>query len=415
MLSKRNNGNIVKATILTVLCLTLGACSKGETVEQEVVQAYPTNIALSDIQQSAANVAVQYANYMRNGYYDAAFDLVYLTAETYYTKDDMVAVDTVAGIGSKYILTDVSATDTAAILTYREKVGEAFTKEKKNAHSEYLGEICTTEKKVVVPIEVVDGTYYIGVSEDFMSQEQIALKVPDGCDVWFGDTLLNPDNRDDNGYYILSNFIAGDFKNVRLTSAIEDRELLLVLNDDADLGEKYANIIVVNADAKAYDGLRSYTYEWQVSRETVNSAVNYSKEVLQILFDDIINGTEYVNSMTAREIAITGNAEQIKPDYLKMLNYYVDTNTKAFSDLTCVDVSIPDEDTMRRRNYVNKLIDRNTMQLRIDVDYSYLSTSLLTNTTTPKTGTVSGYIYLSKENGKWKLSEIDSSLLKNVR
>lgn len=405
--------------VIGMLCsilLLLTGCKQDKTaVTESIVQAYDTHIALDAVHKSATNVAVQYANYMRNGYYDAAYDLVFVSDGVFYTKEDMQQVDMLSELTNKYILTDVTASSSSVILTYREKIGEAYTPVKKETPATYIGEVCTTEKKIVVPVVEYNGAYYVDVNSDYMSTEQIALKVPDNCSVWFGDVLLDSTKRDDNGYYILSEYLATGYKTVQLSSAVEDRKLLLILDEEeTEIPVDQASITVYNEET-LYNGLRTFVYDWEVSRNTQEDALNFVKPTVQTLFDDVMNATDFYDSVTYAQLANCGNAESVKPEYMKLVTYYADTKSREYKDLVCVDVQFTPDDIMQRKGYKNVMLDNNIMQLHVELDYSYLITSSLTDVTTPHTGTVSGYIYLTKENGSWKLCNIEDRLLKNIR
>lgn len=397
--------------------MMLCACKK--EVEESILQAYDTHIALTDINTSAENVAVQFANYMRNAHYKAAYDLIVIPDGVFYTEEDMKNTQALEfeKLSSKDILTDVTASNNNAILTYSTKIGEAYTRVKRKTDvADYIGEVCTSSKKIVLPINKTEKGYYVGVNEDYITKEQIALKVPDGCDVYFGDTLLDKRTRDDDGYYILSEFLATDTKTVILKSAVESRKLLLILKEPDEMPAIETDTIIVKAEKDTHNGLTSYVYNWEVSRETVNSSINYVTEVMDVLFQDIMNCTDFYESEVYQMLDTSvGNGEQIKPEYLKLTNYFVNTNTKTYSALTCVDVSAVDADTLRRKQQSNVMLNNDLMQVYVNIDYSYLSNSTITGVTSPHTGTVTGYICLTKRDGVWKLCSIDEKILKNIR
>lgn len=410
------NSKIKILSIVSLTMLMLSGCVKKDVVPQQVVSRYNIEIPLSEVQMSAENVAVQYVNYIVSGYEDAAYDLVQIPDSVYYTKENMLSAEKeVKALSSNYILYKVRKVGDNVILTYGLKKGEAYTKATKTQASEYIGEIVTQTKEITIPVvDIGNGRYGINVHMEYMTTEQIALKVPDNVDVWFEGVLLDKHSRDDDGCYILTNFIATDYAKIKLQSAIEERDVYLVLNDAAQELNAAENVLLY-PNAELYNGVRRWDYKWTAQRETIENAVQNIKILMQNLLTASENQTDFYDKTVQDLFKDSSTAENIKTEYIKLSNAYMDTKTKEFKDLTCVDIRLIDKETMAKKQLTNEITANDILQVYVELEYSYVTYSKTTDITTPHTGTTRGYVYLTRENNEWFIIDIDSSLLKAIR
>lgn len=411
-------------TLTALLCaatMSLTACgNKQQEVEETVVQAYDFGIPLTEVHESAVNVATQYAGYLREGYYDAAYALVELPANTYYTKADMQSVESdLINMSADYILVSAAKSGTNVKLTYGRKVGEAYSHAKKDTPAEYLGEIIKETKVITVPtVQTANGGFAVDVRESSFTDEQIALHVPDGVSVWFGGVLLDPVQRDDDGCYILSDFIASGVAHVTLKSAIETRDIVLILDESSAEAEELsaANNTLVYPDEERYNGIRRWNYNWTATRETQTSAVQYAKQVLQELYSAAENQADFYDTQVKNLFIDSAAAENVKAMYMQLCNAFTDSKSKDYKELTCVDVHLADDEYMQKRGYTNEIIDGDILRIYVETEYSYVTYSVTADSNTPHTGTSKGYIYMTKNvDGVWRLCNLDTSVLKTVR
>ena len=417
---KRKHKNAVVCTILCVCCLCTACGKKAQEKPIEVVQAYDYGIALPEVHKSAENVAVQYANYLREGWYDAAFSLISLPDNAYYTKEDMLSVESsLTDLRENYILYSVKQSGNTVKLTYGNKIGEAYSKVKRNTPAEYLGEAIQGTLTVDVPVvQLSDGAYAVDVREAYFTDEQIALHVPDGVSVWFGGTLLDATQRDSDGCYILSDFIASGVTHVKLTSAVEENEIVLVLDADSDEVKEMSAVDneLVYPEAELYKGIRRWNYKWIAGRETQASALEYTKAVLQNLYTAAETQTDFYDSTVSSQFIDAATAESVKAPYMQLSNAFVDTKTKDYRDLTCISVNLAPDDFMQKKGYTNEIINGGILRLYVETEYSYVTYSVTADSTTPHTGTSKGYVYLTRNtDGEWRLAGFDTSVLKTVR
>lgn len=410
--------------LLALLCtatMTLSACgSKTQEVEETVVQAYDFGIPLSAVHETGVNVATQYAGYLRAGYYDAAYALIEVPANTYYTKTDMLSVETdLLNLTDDYILVSAVKSGNNVKLTYGRKIGEAFSKAKKETPAEYIGEVIKETKVINIPtVQTVNGGFAIDVRESSFTEEQIALHVPDGVTVWFGGVLLDPVQRDDGGCYILSDFIDVGIAHVKLVSDVEARDIVLVLDVESNDAESLsaADNVLVYPDAEMYNGIRRWTYNWVATRETQTAAVQYIKRVLQELYSLAENQVDFYDASVQNLFIDTETAENVKAMYMQLCNAFIDTKSKDYKELTCVDVSLADDTFMQKKGYSNEVVDGNLLRVYVNTEYSYVTYSMTADANTPHTGTSKGYVYITKNtDGEWRLCNLDNSVLKTVR
>lgn len=402
-MSKRFIALLCGALIATA---TLSGC--GDKVETYVMQPYAVGVSYSDTFTSPESCAVQFQNYIRAGYWNLAFSLIDMPDDVLLSPEGFnTAEKEISQLPSNWILYNVTKTNTGVKLTYGEKISEAFSKGK---DSQYLGDVIDAVVDINIPISTKDsGGYAIGVKDSWVSQDVIALKVPDHCDVRIGGKLLDDASRDDAGYYIITHFVNGDTLSVELGSAVETKTVVLNRKEVAE-GDA-VDYTLVNS-AGSHMGYTAYVIDWDTSRTTNEEAIEYASEAIQRVFTAICSQEEFYSASFLNIMGTNANLEAMKPYYVKAQSSYNNTKRRMYRDLTVVDVKSWDEDTMRRKGVSWRMLDRDTMSIWIDLDYSYVIDAIDTDETKVRTGTASGEVQLTKENGEWKLLAISDKILK---
>lgn len=400
--------------LLSLLLLT--GCQKDkDEIEPQVVQPVNYSIPYSDTFSSASNVAIQYSNYIRAGYYDYAYDLINVPDDVLFDRGDLRTVEqSVSSVPTSWILYDVQPKTTYVQLFYGNKIGEAYDKK-----DNWLGDIVKETKSVAVPLGTSGSKQYmIGVDESYLSDEIVAVKLPDFVDVWVGDMLLSDKARDDNGYYLISNFVAGDTLTLRVNSDIESREIVLNLSGSADSKEDTTDgytAYLTKAPTGAYAGGKEYNIRWETSRPTNDSAMEYlNNEGLQAIFTSICNQEEFYSGSYLMVMSENANIEALKPMYNKLADNFKATKTRTYTDLTMISAEAYTEDIMKRRGLAFEVIDRHSMRAWVTIKYSYVVTLKETGEQTVKSGTTEGEVGLSKDNGEWKMLYVSDKLLKGM-
>lgn len=394
--------------------MLLSGCNKDE-IEKTVMTPYDISVPYADTFSSAENVAVQFQNYVRLGYWNLAYSLVdmpddvLLSAEGFNTAENELST-----LDSTMQLYAVTASSNTATLIYYNKVGEAFSKGK---DSTYMGDIVEDLPIAIkVPISNTGNGYKIGVKDAWVSQDIIALKVPEACSVRIGGKLLDDATRDDDGYYTITHFINGDTLSVDLNSAVEEKTIVLNRkaasdsgkNDDTG-GAEPSNIVNVSGN---HNGYPAYVYEWRTSRITNDEALAYAKEATQMVFTSICMQEDFYSGDFLSVMATDANLEAMKPTYIKAQNTYANTARRIYRDLTVIDITPWDETTQNRKGVYWGMRDRNVMSIYVDVSFSYVAELREDGSETVRTGASSGEITLTKENGEWKLLGISDKILK---
>lgn len=394
--------------------MLLSGCNKDE-IEKTVMTPYDISVPYADTFSSAENVAVQFQNYVRLGYWNLAYSLVdmpddvLLSAEGFNTAENELST-----LDSTMQLYAVTASSNTATLIYYNKVGEAFSKGK---DSTYMGDIVEDLPIAIkVPISNTGNGYKIGVKDAWVSQDIIALKVPEACSVRIGGKLLDDAARDDDGYYTITHFINGDTLSVDLNSAVEEKTIVLNRkaasdsgkNDDTG-GDEPSNIVNVSGN---HNGYPAYVYEWRTSRITNDEALAYAKEATQMVFTSICMQEDFYSGDFLSVMATDANLEAMKPTYIKAQNTYANTARRIYRDLTVIDITPWDETTQNRKGVYWGMRDRNVMSIYVDVSFSYVAELREDGSETVRTGASSGEITLTKENGEWKLLGISDKILK---
>ena len=400
----------------------LGGCgSSAEEDEVEPVVVDPVNLSIpyNNTFTSAENVGIQFSNFIRNGRYDYAFDLMDVPQGVLFNRQDLENVEQqISELPENYILAKVSSSDTSVTLTYGEKIGEAFSKAKKDTPSEYLGEVITYTYKVKLPISH-DGQYanMIGVPSDYLTDDSIYFHAPDFVEVWIGGKQLDDTSRDDNGYYCISDFANGDTLYVKLVSDVESRELNLnikadlvdekhpIPDEERDFSTEYPNVM--------YNGEKAWYYTWDTSRITNNEAMEWVPTGVQAVFDSIINNEEFYNASFHKIMSKDANFEALKPNYVRIQNNFQPTKSKSYSDLNVISIDAWDEQTLKRKGISFQMLDKHTMSLWVTLKYSYVVTDINGNRSV-KTNTVEGEIDVSKDDGEWKLMGISDKIMKGL-
>lgn len=409
----------MRKLVAALCCIGLSAtlltgCNKDE-IEKTVLTPYDISVPYADTFSSAENVAVQFQNYVRLGYWNLAYSLVdmpddvLLSAEGFNTAENELST-----LDDTMQLYAVSASSSTVTLVYYNKVGEAFSKGK---DSTYVGDIVEDLPIAIkMPISNSGDGYKIGVKDAWVSQDIITLKVPEACSVRIGGKLLDDTARDDDGYYTITHFINGDTLSVDLNSAVEEKTIVLNRksasdseNEDTSDNAEPSNVVNMSGN---HNGYPAYVYEWRTSRTTNDEALEYAKEATQMVFTSICTQEDFYAGSYLSVMAANANLEAMKPTYIKAQSTYANTSRRIYRDLTVIDLVPWDEKTQNRKGVYWGVRDRNTMSIYVDVSFSYVAELREDGSETVRTGSSSGEITLTKENGEWKLLGISDKILK---
>ena len=400
-----------KVLCLLLLCTCLCGCNNtAETVEPQVVTALNVTIPYNNTFDSAENVAIQYSNYIREGHYDYAYDLMHIPNDVYFSKDSLAELEaSVSAVPSNYILYDLYEGNGYVTLMYGEKTGEAFSHETEGNPSTYMGEVVTNLMEAIVPISTEgDKPFMVGVDTAYLSDRTIAVRLPEYCTVSIGGKVLDDTSRDDNGWYKINNFVESPTMTLHVKSAVEEKDIILCIDPEADYAEY--NLLYSNVD---YEGNLGYDCRWETSRLTNEDAVDWLHTGVQAVFDSIINNEDFYTGSYLSVMSENANLEALKPQYTRIAKNYLPTKTKTFKDLTVISVTPWDEETMRKKGYAFEVLSNTTMRVWVDISYSFVIEDV-TGSETVKTGAITGSIDLSKDNGEWKILEFSDKMLKGM-
>lgn len=397
---------IIYAVVLCSLILTLTACGKKEKEENILVQPVNISIPYSETFNSAENVAIQYANYVRSEQWEYAYDLMSVPDNMLFSVNDLKSVETeLLEIPEDWVLFDASN----GKLTYGEKVGEAFEPDTDN----YLGDLISTSYTVNLNIVNDGNSFRVGVNPAFLTSSTIAVKVPDKVQLWVGGKLLDEKARDDKGYYFISDFVNASTLTATIVSDVESKDICLHMTEEetavapistADLVDVYSQTV--------YNGYAAFDYRWYTSRVTNEDALAWMNNNLQAVFTSISKQEDFYTGSFNSVMSKKANLEELKPLYTKATYSYADTKTKNYKDLTVVSVTPWDETSMSRKGIGFEMLNTTTMSTWVTLEYSYTIDNVTTGTTSVKTGTASGQVCLTKDNDEWKLMSIDDKILK---
>lgn len=413
----RYNRKIYALLSILMSATILSACGKSETTAMEPVVMQPVNFSIpyANTFDSAENVAIQYQNYLRNGYWEYAYDLIDVPKEILFNCADLQGIETdISTLPSNWELVKVGSTGSSVNLTYGEKTGEAFSKGSKNEESAYLGDIITNLATITLPLSTSGSKpYMIGVSDKFLSEQSIAVRIPDHADLWIGGKLLDDASRDDNGFYTISDFVGGDLLTIKLGSDIEEKEITLDLTV-----APFQEVDITNFDVMIctgeYHKLPAWDIRWETSRLTNNEALSYIPEAVQVVFDSIINSEEFYSANFNKVMSKDANLEELKAQYVRLCKDFSGSKTRDYENLTVISVEPMSEEDMKRKNLAFEILDKHTMRTWVTIKYNFEVHDKSTGEVTVKTNVIEGYVDLSKDDGQWRLMGISEKMLKNM-
>jgi hypothetical protein len=396
---------------ILVLSCTLSGC--GDEVETYVMEPYDLSVSYSDTFTSAEACAVQFQNYIRAGYWNLAFSLINMSDDVLLSAEGFnTAENEISELPDDWVLYDVSKTSSGVKLTYGEKISEAYSRGKDGT---YIGDVVDYVLSIDIPIvEGASGGYAIGVKDKWVSQDVIALKVPDYCSVRIGGKLLDDTSRDDAGYYLITHFVNGDTLSVELGSAVESKTIVLNRKSSTDNGDTSDDDTTMINSAGQHMGYPAYVVTWETSRITNAEALEFAESAVQKVFTGICNQEDFYTANFINIMGSNANLEAMKPYYIKAQSSYENTARRIYKDLTVVSLTSWDDDTMRRKGVSWCMQDRDTMSIWVDLSYSYVIETIETGEVNVRTGDASGEITLTKENGEWKLLGISDKILKAI-
>lgn len=402
-----------KLIILGILsCAFLCGCQKGDEIPIETVMPFDfINTTLSAEEQ----IAVEYVNSIIDGDYASAFEKVYVPDDCFITVEQFEEVeDKVSELYSNAVILDIDSTSKSVSIEFGNKICEDFGKAKKGEEAPYLGD--SIQGRTTLDFEISNegvNPYMITLDKDFVTSEVYYLSIPDGCDLWLGGKLLNDAERDNDGYYKLTNFVDVEVLNLTADCDVEQGKTI-----NLNLGAEVGEIIVDNASlapTNTHNGCKAWQYVWETDRVTNDEAAAWIKDGFQEIFNSIILREDF-NRNTFEDVVMSekANLEQIKVGYMKCMDTFTPTKSVVYMDLMCVDFIPLTVDERERKQVVFEVIDRNTMTMQGTLKYSYIKYNYASDDSSIRSGEVRGNITLTKDDGEWKFLSFDEKFLRSV-
>ena len=390
----------------------LSGCTDKNETPIETIVPYSLSGAVPNEQEK---IAIQFAQYIMDKNYDAAYDLMYVPADVYLNKDEFKQVEkNISTMGNTYEILTVSSNSTSVTIDFGKKIGEAYGKAKKGEQPPYLGDSIQGHNKVTIPI-TTEGIkpIMVGVDSSYITDEVISVHLPAGVEVWLGNKLLDDSSRDNQGYYNITNFVAGEVLELVANSEVEQGKVIR-LNLQAKVGDEIADNSSM-APTSIHNGHNAYDYVWETDRVTNEEAAGVVKKSFQAIFDSIILREDF-NRATFKSTVMSdkANMEAIKLAYMKCMETLTPTKNTLYTDLICVDFVPYTADECRRRQVVFEMTDTNTMIMYGTMEFTYLRYNRNDDSSSIRSGEISGQVTLTKDDGVWKLVGFDDKMLKNI-
>ena len=403
---------VILSGVLLCGALCLGGCKNSDETPIETIVPYSLSGATPNEQEK---LAIQFAEYIMDKNYSDAYDLMYIPADVYLSKEEFKEVENkISSMGSTYEILTVTSNSTSVTIDYGKKIGESYGKAKKGEQPPYLGDSIQGHNKVTIPI-TTEGTkpIMIGVDNSYITDEVISVHLPAGVEVWLGNKMLDDSSRDNQGYYNITNFVAGEVLELVANSEVEQGKVIR-LNLKASVGETIPDNSSM-APTSVHNGHNAYDYVWQTDRVTNEEAAGVIKKSFQEIFDSIILREDF-NRATFKSTVMSdkANMEAIKLAYMRCMETLTPTKNTLYTDLICVDFVPYTEDECRRRQVVFEMTDTNTMVMYGTMRYTYLRYNRSDDSSSIRSGDIAGQVTLTKDDGVWKLVGFDDKMLKNI-
>lgn len=420
-----------------MLTMSTVGCKEKEVVEEEPYYTVCASEPTGD--GSVQDTVFQYIKYLQEDDVDSAYAMIVAESDLF-TQGMFLQTgiqEEIKSVAEKTLyLADFGSS--SVTLMYGYKSGEAMTEPtkkelKQGVQPAYLGDYVTDT--TVITIEYVqneDGTYAISLPQSKFSDKTIALKVAKGVRVYVGDVLLDNRMRDDYDFYLISGFLAMDTLKVRLETDVEVKDITLDLrsqpepisytDSNGEIQYDYSNQITKENETTHPEGYEAYDYSiWNCFRQTEEDACEWLKKGLQVAYTSYQKQQKDIySSDLAQLISSHANIETIKPNYAKFIDNYQTARNRRYADCTIIDVKPVEEDIMTRREQFNRMIDGSTMQIYVDVAFSYFVEIVDTETgvVTDKrihSGTIENIaIDLTQDDGKWRFVNIPKKFFSDL-
>lgn len=404
------NVNIVLAGVL-VCALALCGCNKDEVPIEVIMPVDIENTAF----EPAEKVAVNYAEYLKAGDYQNAYNIMYIPDDYYINEQEFESVESkISDMPDSYELINVSSSGDIVTLEYGKKIGESYGKKKKGAEAPYLGDKIQGREsfKLEVTQEGIQPNMVV-VDDDLLTDETISVKLPGGVSVWLGGKLLDDTTRDNDGYYNISHFVDTDILTLKADCDVEQGKIIN-LNLKAEIGEE----IVDNASlapTSVHNGNNAWDYVWETDRITNEEAAEWISGGFQTIFNSVIMREDFMRATFRDEVmSEKSNLETIKVGYMKCLDTFAPTKSTLYTDLTCVEFVPYTAEERQKRGVVFEMLDNKTMRLYGVLKYSYIKYNYNTDDTSVRSGEVKGQVTLTKDEGEWKFLSFDEKFLRGV-
>lgn len=262
----------------------------------------------------------------------------------------------------------------------------------------YVSENISVYDTYVIDITVknIDGKYYVCLPENMLSDDSVSvkLKVPSDMVAYLNGVKLSEDLMDLNDTYTITNLPMHSTATLLLESKVD---------------ESYA--VTLDLEKRVY-----YIYDYILpTRQCKNSALEFADDAILQLYTSLSNGENYTDSSFINKyVSKDANTASFKDYYDKAI---ID---KCFYNNTfsIVDVLIPENSDMISYDNVRysdlKIDNGNYLTLPVVVTLSRrIPADDTADSDTIDRVTVDGSLYLTKDNGEWKVWSFDSTLMIN--
>lgn len=254
--------------------------------------------------------------------------------------------------------------------------------------------------------------FEVMVPSEFLSNEVVKIKVPDGVTVKVNGAKVNSKLCGVDDYYVLSQYPAYSQIDVELSCV--PLESMTKKLDIVDTGavtpetEEYWNIVNENGE------LNKYELSWDLSKDEIKSAEAWLGKGIQGVFDSIIAGEDINSTDFGGYIWSKADREAFKPDYLKAVEAFKDTKVTEFTDLSVMDCTVWRDDNIQYEDVGNEVINKDAINLHIDLKYSYIKMDKETKEKYPYDSELRVQVQLTKEDGEWKFYSIPNDMLSKL-
>lgn len=260
----------------------------------------------------------------------------------------------------------------------------------------------------IYPIDITvknkNGVYYVCLPSPMMSSASLKLHLPKDMEAYINGVQLTEDLMDLDDNYIIPNMPMYSYATLTLKNKVDD-----VTNISLDLTKRVY-----------------YIYDYVMpTRKCKNEALDFAGKAIIQLYSSLSNSENYSDSEFVKKYVHRGENENQFKDY-----YDKNILTGSFKNrkYTLIDIALPEKNSevyeydsisyenlqINNGNYLTLPIVANMTLLDNGAsDYDYEDDYAYDNDVGSKLSrvTVYGNMYLTKDNGEWKVWSIDKNLL----